>query len=134
VQIGLTYYFCWLISYSLVVQAGCSPVTPPPSCLCDASVLLAAILRYTQDSTAAASMKIEELLQVWANLVTDWNSWEEQEDESVFDSIEEAVALQVCSNLFCIFIMAWFKSFCISPDIYIYIYIYISGMELMHLN
>lgn len=105
-----------------ILQDGCSSVPPPPSCLCDASVLLAAILRYTQDSTAAASMKIEALLQVWANLVADWNAWEEQEDESVFDSIEEAVALQVCSNLFCIFIISWFKSFCIS------------GMKLMHMN
>lgn len=85
-------------------------------------MLLAAILRYTQDSTAAASMKIEALLQVWANLVADWNAWEEREDESVFDSIEEAVALQVRSNLFCMFIMAWFKCFCVS------------GMKLMHTN
>jgi hypothetical protein len=69
--------------------------TPPPSCLSDASVLLAATLRYTPDSTAATSMKVEPLLQVWANLVADWNAWEEEEDEAVFDSIEEAVALQV---------------------------------------
>jgi hypothetical protein len=90
-----------VLSRALAIQDGCcAPVTPPPSCLCDASVLLAAILRYTQDSTAAASMKIEALLQVWANLVADWNAWEEEEDESVFDSIEEAVALQVRSNLF----------------------------------
>lgn len=76
-------------------EGGPPPATPPPSCLSDASVLLAAILRYTQDSTAAVSMKVEPLLQVWANLVADWNAWEEEEDESVFDSIEEAVALQV---------------------------------------
>nr|PNR26439.1 hypothetical protein PHYPA_031014 [Physcomitrium patens] len=77
------------------VQDGCSPQsTPPSSCLSDASVLLAAILRYTRDSTSAATMKIEALLHVWANLVADWNAWEEEEDESVFDSIEEAVALQ----------------------------------------
>lgn len=54
-------------------------------------------------------MKIEALLQVWANLVADWNAWEEEEDESVFDSIEEAVALQVWSNLFCMSFMAGLK-------------------------
>lgn len=87
------------LPHVLVVQDGCSPQsTPPSSCLSDASVLLAAILRYTRDSTSAATMKIEALLHVWANLVADWNAWEEEEDESVFDSIEEAVALQVCLN------------------------------------
>jgi hypothetical protein len=65
-----------VLSRALAIQDGCcAPVTPPPSCL-------------------------EALLQVWANLVADWNAWEEEEDESVFDSIEEAVALQVRSNLF----------------------------------
>jgi len=65
-------------------------------------------------------MKIEALLQVWANLVADWIAWEEEEDEPVFDSIEEGVALQVCSDLFSVFIMTWFKSICVS------------GMELNH--
>ena len=110
VKINSNNLFLSVLSRTLAIQDGCcAPVTPPPSCLCDASVLLAAILRYTQDSTAAASMKIEALVQVWANLVADWNAWEEDEDESVFDSIEEAVALQVRSNLFCMYFMAWFK-------------------------
>jgi hypothetical protein len=81
----------WLMPAEEVDQ---TQATPPPSCLSDASVLLAATLRYTPDSTAATSMKVEPLLQVWANLVADWNAWEEEEDEAVFDSIEEAVALQ----------------------------------------
>ncbi|KAL3700792.1 hypothetical protein R1sor_018814 [Riccia sorocarpa] len=66
---------------------------PPPSCLNDASTLLAAILRYTNDSSVAASLKVEPLLQVWANLISEWNAWEEEEDESVFEAIEEAVLL-----------------------------------------
>ncbi|KAL2650845.1 hypothetical protein R1flu_018973 [Riccia fluitans] len=66
---------------------------PPPSCLNDASTLLAAVLRYTNDSSAAASLKVEPLLQVWANLISEWNAWEEEEDESVFEAIEEAVLL-----------------------------------------
>jgi hypothetical protein len=57
-------------------------------------------MRYTLESTVAVSMKVEALLQVWANLVADWNAWKEEEDESVFGSTEEAaVALQVRSNL-----------------------------------
>jgi hypothetical protein len=55
----------------------------PPSCLSDASVLLAATLRYMPDSTAATTMKEEPLLQVWANLVADWNAWEDEEGEAV---------------------------------------------------
>lgn len=102
-----------VFSHNFVIQDGCCPpVTPPPSCLCDASVLLAAILRYTLDSTTAGSMTVEALLQVWANLVADWNAWEEEEDESVFDSIEEAVALQVWPNLICMVIMIQFRNFC----------------------
>lgn len=69
-------------------------VAPPPSCLSDTSVLISTILRYTPDLSSAASMKVETLLQVWANLIVDWNAWEEEEDEAVFDAIEEAVALQ----------------------------------------
>jgi hypothetical protein len=41
-------------------------------------------------------MKVEPLLQVWANLAANWNAWE---DEVIFDSIEEAVALQVHLDL-----------------------------------
>ncbi|CAM6082528.1 unnamed protein product [Calypogeia fissa] len=80
----------WLptsIDGSVVVAA------PPPSCLNDASVLLAAVLRYTPDSAVGARLKVEPLLQVWANLISEWNAWEEEEDESVFEAIEEAVLL-----------------------------------------
>jgi hypothetical protein len=79
-------------------------VAPPPSCLSDTSVLISTILRYTPDLSSAASMKVETLLQVWANLIVDWNAWEEEEDEAVFDAIEEAVALQVYVQipLFCV--------------------------------
>ncbi|CAM6021603.1 unnamed protein product [Sphagnum balticum] len=65
----------------------------PPSCLSDASVVLAATLRYMPDSTAATTMKEEPLLQVWANLVADWNAWEDRKVKlSCFQ--EEAVALE----------------------------------------
>jgi hypothetical protein len=32
---------------------------------------------------------------VCSHLIMDWRAWEDEEDESVFDGIEEAVALQV---------------------------------------
>lgn len=68
---------------------------PPPSCLSDASVLLVAVLRYTEEQSAVALLKVEPLLHVWSHLIMDWKAWEDEEDESVFDAIEEAVALQV---------------------------------------
>lgn len=67
---------------------------PPPSCLSDASVLLVAILRYTEEESIVALLKVEPLLHVWSHLIMDWRAWEDEEDESVFDGIEEAVALQ----------------------------------------
>ncbi|KAG0569597.1 hypothetical protein KC19_6G101400 [Ceratodon purpureus] len=76
------------------LQEGTLPVKPSPSCLSDASVLLAAILRHTQSLAEVVAMRIEPLLRVWANLVADWSAWEEREDESVFDSIDELIALQ----------------------------------------
>jgi len=52
------------------------------------------------DEIAAANMKVEPLLGVWSHLITDWRAWEDEEDESAFDTIEEAVALQVHNTLF----------------------------------
>ncbi|KAG0600495.1 hypothetical protein M758_11G038800 [Ceratodon purpureus] len=81
----------WLSS----TQDDASPQSvPPPSCLSDASVLLVAILRYTDDQSIVALLKVEPLLHVWSHLIMDWKAWEDEEDESVFDAIEEAVALQ----------------------------------------
>lgn len=69
----------WLMPAEEVDQTKATP----PSCLSDASVLLAATLRYMPDSTAAITMKEEPLLEVWANLVADWNAWEDEEGEAV---------------------------------------------------
>lgn len=44
------------------------------------------------------NLKVEPLLDVWSHLITDWRAWEDEEDESAFDAIEEAVALQVHYN------------------------------------
>ncbi len=94
-----------LNAHSLIQgEEALTQVAPPPSCLSDTSVLISTILRYTPDLSSAASMKVETLLQVWANLIVDWNAWEEEEDEAVFDAIGEAVALQVYVQipLFCV--------------------------------
>lgn len=68
--------------------------TPPPSCLGDTSILLVSILRCTPDQITVKNLKVEPLLHVWSHLIMDWRAWEEEEDEAVFDVIEEAVVLQ----------------------------------------
>lgn len=83
------------LTHEFFVQEGTLPVKPPPSCLSDASVLLAAILRFAQSSAEVERMRIEPLLRVWANLVADWSAWGEHEDEFVFDCVDELIDLQV---------------------------------------
>lgn len=58
-------------------------------------MLLAAILRYSLNGDTATNLKVEPLLGVWSHLIRDWRAWEDEEDESAFDAVEEAVALQV---------------------------------------
>ena len=82
-------------TFGSMQEGATQPPAPPPSCLSDASVLLATLLRYTPDESTAVNLKVEVLLHVWAHLIADWNAWVEEEDESVFDTIEEAVAFQV---------------------------------------
>lgn len=82
-------------TFGSVKEGATPPPAPPPSCLSDASVLLATLLRYTPDESTVVNLKVEVLLHVWAHLIADWNAWVEEEDESVFDMIEEAVAFQV---------------------------------------
>ncbi len=76
-----------------------SHATPLSSCLSNASVLLATILRCTPDADVTVNMSVELLLLVWANLVANWTVWADEEDEFVFDAIQEAIALQVCIEI-----------------------------------
>ena len=46
------------------------------------------------ESTVILELKIPELLLVWAELIADWHAWEESEDMSIFDCIQEVVSLQ----------------------------------------
>lgn len=83
------------------MQAGAPlPVKPSPSCLSDASVLVAAILRYAQSAAEVQRMRIEPLLRVWANFIADWSAWGEHEDKAVFDCIDELIELQVLLRKF----------------------------------
>ncbi|KAJ7567515.1 hypothetical protein O6H91_02G151300 [Diphasiastrum complanatum] len=81
---------CWL---SPAQNGAPSEVLPPPSCLNHTSIILCTILKYTSNPDDVPRMKIEQLLQVWADLVADWNAWEEEEDGAVFDAIVEALNL-----------------------------------------
>ncbi|XP_057871628.2 uncharacterized protein LOC131078011 isoform X2 [Cryptomeria japonica] len=69
-----------------------SEILPPPSCLNQASVLLCSVLKYINESELMTRLKVEALLQVWANLIAEWNAWDEEEDLTVFEAIEEATA------------------------------------------
>ncbi len=62
-------------------------------------MLLATILRCTPDADVTVNMSVELLLLVWANLVANWTVWADEEDEFVFDAIQEAIALQVCIEI-----------------------------------
>jgi len=39
-----------------------------------------------------ASMKVFELVAIWADTIANWDSWEEMEDQGVFNAIKEAVS------------------------------------------
>ena len=65
-----------------------------PSCIDDASTLLRSIMLSVTGSNAIQELKVSELLLVWADLIADWHAWEESEDMSVFDCIQEVVNLQ----------------------------------------
>ncbi|KAK8954694.1 hypothetical protein KSP39_PZI001620 [Platanthera zijinensis] len=67
---------------------------PPPSCIPDASTLLAFVMRFVTQTDEVTALKITELLAVWSTLIADWDSWEEMEDQAIFNSIREAVNLQ----------------------------------------
>ncbi|KAL3688773.1 hypothetical protein R1sor_015082 [Riccia sorocarpa] len=68
--------------------------SPPSMCLNDLSLVLAVVLKYTGSSKKVEALKIEALLQVWAELVAPWKAWEEKQDMAVFDVIDEAISLQ----------------------------------------
>ncbi|KAL5849056.1 hypothetical protein ACOSQ4_007069 [Xanthoceras sorbifolium] len=88
---------------ALLQQAWLTPIHPlegevsssvaPPSCIDDASTLLRSIMLSVSESNVIVELKLSELLIVWAALIADWHAWEETEDLSIFNCIEEVVSL-----------------------------------------
>ncbi|PIA60816.1 hypothetical protein AQUCO_00300385v1 [Aquilegia coerulea] len=66
---------------------------PPSSCINDVSKLLRFIMRFVTEAEEVLEMMVSELLTVWADLIADWHAWEEMEDLSIFDCINEVVHL-----------------------------------------
>lgn len=51
-------------------------------------------MRFITERDEVTRLKITDLLAVWSTLIADWDSWEEMEDQAIFNSIREAVNLQ----------------------------------------
>lgn len=71
-----------------------SQIKAPPSCIDDASTLLRSVMLSVTGQEMIRDMKVIELLSTWSGLIADWCAWDESEDLSVFDCIQEAVRLQ----------------------------------------
>ncbi|KAJ9536856.1 hypothetical protein OSB04_029589 [Centaurea solstitialis] len=65
----------------------------PPSCIDDSSTLLTFIISDVNESNALQKQKVSELLLVWSDLISNWHSWEEEEDSPIFNCIKEAASL-----------------------------------------
>uniref|UniRef100_A0ACD6AN67 Uncharacterized protein n=1 Tax=Avena sativa TaxID=4498 RepID=A0ACD6AN67_AVESA len=65
---------------------------PPPSCVNDASLLLEFIMKSVTSMEEITHMKIFELVATWADIIACWDSWEEMEDQGIFNAIKEAVS------------------------------------------
>lgn len=70
-----------------------SPSLVLSSCLEYSSTLLRFIMRSITEISMLLELKVSELLVVWAELIADWDAWEEKEDLSIFECIKEVVNL-----------------------------------------
>lgn len=66
---------------------------PPTSCIDHFSKMLWFIALASSNCNVAVELRLADLLVVWADLLASWNGWEESEDLSVFDCIEEVVSI-----------------------------------------
>ncbi|CAM0874180.1 unnamed protein product [Alopecurus aequalis] len=64
---------------------------PPPSCVNDASLLLECIMSSVTSMEEITHMKVFELVAIWADIIAYWDSWEEMEDQGIFNAIKESV-------------------------------------------
>ncbi|CAL5346787.1 unnamed protein product [Camellia sinensis] len=77
----------------LPVEIEAAPFLPPPSCIDDSSALLRFIMQSVTEGNEVLKLKVSELLLVWADLIANWNAWEETEDLSIFNCIKDIVNL-----------------------------------------
>lgn len=66
---------------------------PPTSCIDQLSTMLRFIVIASTDCNVFVELRLTELLVVWADILASWNGWEESEDLSIFDCIEEVVGI-----------------------------------------
>ncbi|ESQ48194.1 hypothetical protein EUTSA_v10019950mg [Eutrema salsugineum] len=66
---------------------------PPTSCIDHLSTMLRFIVLASTNCNIVVELRLNEILVVWADLLASWNGWEESEDLSVFDCIEEVVGV-----------------------------------------
>ncbi|XP_051180407.1 uncharacterized protein [Lolium perenne] len=65
---------------------------PPASCVNEASFLLEFIMRSITSVEEITHLKVFELVAIWADTIAYWDSWEEMEDQGVFNAIKEAIS------------------------------------------
>ncbi|KXG29170.1 uncharacterized protein LOC8086009 [Sorghum bicolor] len=87
--ISLLLQKAWLLQVDNMENIGSA--LPPPSCVNDASMLLEFVMSSVTCMEETASMKVFELVAIWADTIANWDSWEEMEDQGFFNAIKEAV-------------------------------------------
>ncbi|KAF8089450.1 hypothetical protein N665_0505s0002 [Sinapis alba] len=78
---------------ALLQHAWLATDVPPTSCIDHFSKMLWFIVLASTNSNVVVELRLADLLVVWADLLASWNGWEESEDLSVFDCIEEVVSI-----------------------------------------
>ncbi|KAK9079983.1 hypothetical protein SSX86_001658 [Deinandra increscens subsp. villosa] len=66
---------------------------PSSCCIDDSSTLLTFIMSDINENDAVQKKNVSKLLLVWADLISNWHGWEEEEDLSIFSCIKEAAYL-----------------------------------------
>ncbi|XP_076942305.1 uncharacterized protein LOC143612130 [Bidens hawaiensis] len=69
------------------------PESPSSSCIDDSSTLLTFIMSDINGNDVVRKQNVSKLLLIWASLISNYSSWEEEEDSSIFSCIKEAAYL-----------------------------------------
>ncbi|XP_010465777.1 PREDICTED: uncharacterized protein LOC104746078 isoform X1 [Camelina sativa] len=77
----------------LLQHAWLTTDVPPTSCIDHFSTMLRFIVIASTNCNVFVELRLTELLIVWADILASWNGWEESEDLSIFDCIEEVVGI-----------------------------------------